>query len=466
MRNQLPQFQIRKKNFFERAGVALKGAFFPGSSGSRFQLAFPTSVRDVYEASPYHLNSAVIAALSWKQRNFSEAYMEIIRKDDNAAATEPRAQKALNLINRPNPYWTRKEMNDAITYSLDFFGNCFLYKARISDKEHPDFGKPARLWFLPPQYVKIMFNSDGNEFISHYEYRPHTQTFKYVPEDIIHFRTGLNPDDYRLGLASLESARREIGTDNESITYRWAILRNLGIIGAIISPKDANVTFDDETKEELESWYMSKTTGDNRGKPLLLSGGVQVDKAAMSPNDMGLDSFNDLSEDRISAAIGINPMVTGLTSGKGSSSFSNFKEAHAAAYETNLIPTQSYIAEKLNYDLLPDFGLDEHFYFKWNYSRVRALMEDENKRVFRIIAMFKAGLIERDEARAQIGGMKPLGGTLGKVLVDPTKLSGRADANIASPVNNTDPTLERPAGGNGKSQPIPLDDRVPLGLGR
>ena len=95
----------------------------------------------------------------------------------------------------------------------------------------------VQVWWVPRQMMTAKFPSDGSEFISHYEYRVGGRMFEIPVRDVIHVRFGLDPKNPRMGLSPLGSLAREVGIDDYASNFTAAILRNLGIIGIVISPK-------------------------------------------------------------------------------------------------------------------------------------------------------------------------------------------------------------------------------------
>lgn len=485
MENRLDRSE-NKLGWRERGSLAIK-TFFGTNSLYSLRILSPTTLRRT-KSQPLYRNSAVMAGVSWKQRNFPQAKLNLVHKKGGGIVRmgdAPRTDDVLKLIKRKNPQgWIWSEVCQALVYSLDCNqGNAYLFKNRYKividpkgSKEEIEIkreqarklnGKIAGLTFLESHHISPEVNTEKDKesdlgWIDYYKYAPNGgEGKKFEVDDIIHFRIGIDPDNPRRGYSALDSNHQEVASDNEATSYLLSILVNLGIVGAVISPKDNNTNFDEDTKTELEEYYSEKSTGDNRGKPLVLSTPTDIQKSAQSPEEIGLYKIRNVPEDRISSATGINPMVTGLTSGKDSQSFSNFKEALGAAYDTVLIPLQEYIADKLNEELLPEFGLEDEFEFKWNYEEVRALQEDANKKAFRIIAQFEAGLITRDQALAGMG-YPTIGGKDGEFRNEPSLISGRAMANLASPANNTEPSRERPQGGNGKSLSFDINDGIAM----
>ena len=63
-------------------------------------------------------------------------------------------------------------------------------------------------WWAPQWTVEP--KGDEKTFITHYEYQPGTEPQVILPEDVIHFRFGLDADNPRKGRSQLKSVLREV----------------------------------------------------------------------------------------------------------------------------------------------------------------------------------------------------------------------------------------------------------------
>ena len=89
-------------------------------------------------------------------------------------------------------------------------GNAYWLKIRSRT------GRVVQLWWAPQSLIEPRWPTDGSRFISHYDYRAGAMPVRISPEDIIHFRFGLDPANPRKGLSPLASVLREIFTDDEA----------------------------------------------------------------------------------------------------------------------------------------------------------------------------------------------------------------------------------------------------------
>jgi HK97 family phage portal protein len=340
------------------------------------------------------MSSAVMACVRWVAKNFPEAPPQVLRTAGDQ--TEPVPDHPLiALLTRPNPAYSGLLLWAATTSSLNLNGNAYWIKWRNSARS-----KVVQLWWEPPFTIRPVAGTDKTTFIDHYEiYRNHQ--WKPLPlADVVHFRDGLDPDNPRLGLSPLASAMREIFTDQEAAAFTANLLRNMAVPGVVISPAGDN-TIDDP--ENVKALYMSKFSGDHRGEPLVLTGGVQIEKLSFTPTELNLREVRFIPEERIAALLGLPPGVAGLGAGLARNTFSNYAEAREAAYENNIIPTQRLLSAELDTQLLPDLGNPANERVSFDLSQVRVLQDDQDKLYSRMAVGYNAGFLKRSEARQATG---------------------------------------------------------------
>src|SRR5690606_3251566 len=109
-------------------------------------------------------------------------------------------------------------------------GNAYWIKLRNG------VGRPGELWYVPHWLMEPRGSEDGTVFLSHYLYRPggRHEPIRLVPEDVVHFRHGMDPRNPRLGLSPIDGVIREIFMDLESSNFVASLLHNMGVPGVVI----------------------------------------------------------------------------------------------------------------------------------------------------------------------------------------------------------------------------------------
>jgi len=282
-------------------------------------------------------------------------------------------------------------------------GNAYWIKVRNTRAQGPN-DRVSELWWVPSWMMRPAWPDDGSRFISHYVYTVDGLEYRVERYNVVHFREGLDPQNPRLGRSSLASLFREIYTDDEGANMTAALMTNLGVPGVILAPSNTTTGgIGKADPEQVKKTFMEKFGGDKRGEPLVLTAPTDVKVLSWSPEQMNLRELRKLPEERVSAVIGISPMVVGLGAGLDRSTFTNFGEAVLAAWESSLIPDQRLMAAEMEVQLLPDFGEIDDLDVDFDVSQVRALRNDLEK-VWRLAeGAATKGLLTRAAYKRRIG---------------------------------------------------------------
>lgn len=357
-------------------------------------------------ADPAWLNSIVGAAVNWIGRNLPQAPPCVYRLSGDKETIIP-GHPLTELLKRPNPYYDGRTLRQATFLSLIAGrGNAYWWIKRSNN------GMPLELWYIPHSQCWPVWEQDAttDNWISAYAYRNNGQTYYLKYEDVIHFRDGLDPFNLRSGLDPLGSAYRELVSDNEVSAYNVALLKNMGVVPVIISPKDTQATLIQTDADSLKEQYEEATTGDNRGRPLVLTGGVDVNQIGLSPKDMMPERWAVRSETRITALIGINAVVLGLESGLERSTYSNQEEARRAAWEDGIIPRLEMINSECDTQLLRFYPGASTKRVGADYRRVPVLQENRESQIKYVsLAVGGKAFLLRNEGR-DILDLEPIPG--------------------------------------------------------
>lgn len=350
------------------------------------------------------LNAPVMACVNWICRNFPEAPI-VVRKRDNEGIWSIDFRHAMSkLLRAPNPFYSGALLMMAVLAEFVAGGNAYIWKIRSSS------GRVVQLWWIPAQLITPRWPLQAgavtsDTYISHYDYSPGGRLISIAPADIIHLRQGLDSANTRLGLSPLRAVLREIFTDDEAANFTASLLRNLGIPGVVLSPKDGMVSVTPESAQTIKDKFNENFGGDNRGSVMVMMGPTDVEVLSFSPEQMDLKGIRRVPEERISAVLGIPAIVAGLGAGLDRSTFANMKEAREMAYENGIIPLQRIIGSELTLQLLTDFEEigDEQAEVAFDLREVRVLQEDENALAKRHAELVLGGIEKRSEARAAMG---------------------------------------------------------------
>lgn len=310
-------------------------------------------------------NAVVALCLGWIGDNIVEPELRV--RDVHGAPVEGNALEA--LLGQPNPAYDWDGLFAATAMMYAGHGNAYWLLARDRAK------RLREVWWVAPWEIEP--RGTPEKFLTHYVRRVGGGTEELAPEDVLHFKFGVDPRNPRLGLSRLRSVKREIYTDNQAATFMAALLKNMGIAPIMISPKDTEAVITPGDAEALQKGWLERFTGMNRGKPFVPSLAVNVDRLALTPEDLVLDRVRQFPEARICGALRIPALVVGLNVGDQTRTYANYRQARRAAYEDCLMPMARRLARAMRYRLLLEVGMDpERYEVGWDYSGVAALSDD------------------------------------------------------------------------------------------
>jgi HK97 family phage portal protein len=281
------------------------------------------------------------------------------------------------------------------------FGNTYLRKIRSTTR-----GVVTALQFLPQDMVRPVGN--GTNPLTHYVYTTDGRSFDIPVSDIIHIRYNRDPQDIRLGRSPVMAVLREIATDNTASTTAYGLLANGAMPSLIVGPdaKDQTVDISIDDARQVKRQLHEDLTGDGSGGIVVMTGAYKLDRVSLTPSELALDSVRRVPEERICSALGINPMVLGLGSGLERSTYSNYERAQQAAWEDGMVPLLRTLADAITADLLPEYPeTQEGDFVQYDLETVRALADDLAAEAERAERLYKAGIIDRAEAK-RIAGLE------------------------------------------------------------
>ena len=344
-------------------------------------------------------SSVVTAPVQWVQRSLPEARLEVRRyKSDGSPEALP-THPALELIQRPNPYYGDLALWAGTVFSYLTAGNAYWIKLRNG------MGRTGELWYAPHWTMTPRGSEDGSVFIDRYEYKPGgaVGTIVYSPDDIVHFRHGMDPRNPRLGLSPIDGAIREIFMDLESSNFVASLLRNMGVPGMVLSPK-AGATVSPDDVNATKAWIRQAFGGDRRGEPLVMGAPTDVAPYGFNPQQMNMSEARDIAEERICASLGIPAAVVGFGSGLQSTKVgATMEELRKLAWQNGVLPVARAFADELDRSLLGDFGPANGLRMVWNTSEVQALQDDLVKLATRMNIAIGGGWGRVDEGREAMG---------------------------------------------------------------
>jgi HK97 family phage portal protein len=374
--------------------------FYPASGGAELSGRFLGGASKIaYNSRDAEANTIVMAAVRWACTNIIEPPLlaAVSHKGEMVPAPD---HPLTNLIRNPiqgldvNFVTTGSSLRMGLVASLLLDGNAYLLKLRGAN------GDVIGLDWVSHTGVQVRATADGSA-IEGYSITRFGRVAKYPPEDIIHFRWLPDFDNPFLGSSPLKNCMRQVLSDNQIAIYTHALLRSPWP-SALLSPSGTDASWTRADMETVLADFKRQASGERAGHIMGLTAPAKIDRLSISPKDMDVQIMARLSEERLSANIGIPAVVIGLGAGLDRATFSNYAEARQAATEDFLVPMWRIIESTLNDQLLSEFKIKGVEYMH-DLSDVRALQDDMNELATRVNDMFKTNIINRAEARLMLG---------------------------------------------------------------
>lgn len=377
-------------------------------------------------------SSVVTSALCWMMRTFPEAPIVVQRLKEEKWEIQAQHDMAM-LLERPNPYYSGIVLLQATI--MDFcFGEAYWLKIRNGE------GKLVELWWAPRALIKPIPDPETG-LLLRYDYTPGKGALKELdPDDVCHFRFGFDPNNILRGFSPLAAVMREVYTDDQAANFTAAILKNLGIIGIVLSPKQGSIPKDQ--LPALKDDVQQRFTGDKRGSALIMGGPMDAQVLQYNLTGFDISPVRDIAEERVTAALGIPAAVIGFGTGLQQTKVgATMREMVKLAWQGGIEPNQRSIASELNRSVLKEFQDNPKiFRTQFDNSQVEALTETPTEKTNRVKILVDTNIIKITQAQRELG--YPVDKSQDKYAREFTvapKTPPPADPNLPAPVPGEDP---------------------------
>ena len=352
------------------------------------------------QAGDLMLNSIVAIGMDWYIRNWSQGVPVVRRPMPDGQVETVADHPILQLLAQPTPNVPPSLVWSWVLPDYQLLGNAYFRKVRVS-------GRVVGLQYLAADMMRPVGNKI-NPLVK-YQYTVDGTSYDIALQDLIHIRYGRDPQDSRFGRSPVTSVLREIATDNVAASAAFGMVRNGGMPSIMVGPdykggvEDLSEDDARQTKRKLQQDF----TGDNAGSVLVMTGPFKVEQVSHKPSEMAFDEIRRKPEERVCAALGLNPLVLQLGSGLERATYSNLEQATRSAWTDGMIPLMRQMSEALTIALLPDYEETQPGdYLEFDVSNVPALQADLNEDAERAERLYKSGIVDLATAK-RVAGVTP-----------------------------------------------------------
>ena len=276
----------------------------------------------------------------------------VVVDDESLPLQETGAQLAQALIDKPSPRMTGRQLLGTWAADLRLLGNAFAVKRQLPVNGGTNLGATQQLLYVSPLDMKVVYKRpesgqagfasiagyrvSGNSSMDMTAVRPlMASEIQYQPDEVIHmtYRPALsNP---LVGENILESALGLLATDQEGEIYTGVVLHNAGVTPAIVTPDEDEAPIYTQAQHAA---FEAMITGARRGSISMAPARVRVERLALSPAEMMIDSYSNLPESRLAALAGLQVSLLGWLIGLENSPWSHLPTAREYEVEEAIDP--------------------------------------------------------------------------------------------------------------------------------
>jgi HK97 family phage portal protein len=312
--------------------------------------------------------------------------------------TEVIRHAALNVWLKPNRFYTNTELLQTIQQHQELTGEWWLVVVRAEG-----FNIPIELWPVRPDRMTPV--PHPTEFLAGYIYTgPNGEQVPLRLDEVISSKLPNPLDPYR-GLGPVQSALVDLDSARYSAEWNRNFFLNSAEPGGHL---ETDMNLDDDDFKRLQTQWREQHQGVwNAHRVAVLEGGVKWKDRQFTMKDMQFNELRGLSREIIREAFGIHPHMLGLTEDVNKA---NAQEAERHFARWLVQPRVDRITEKLNYSLLPMFGVTGEGV---EFTAPRVVPEDREaddrerqSKAEAFKALVEAGVDENDAAMAV--GLPPM----------------------------------------------------------
>ena len=390
---------------YSQQGGSSSGVYYGSGYQLLNELTRPSSRE--YATVRVELSSALAVCLRTVTNAYPEAELCVERENKDGEDEREPTHPALMLVERPNPYFSGDKVLAFIVRQLMTTGNGYLVKRRGA------YGRPTELWPVPSTMMRPVWPDSGEVFISGYEITIDGKGSFLEERDVIHFRDDIDPDppSYgRCGLSPLPPILQDLYIDTAAADFTAAIMKNMGLPGAIISPKQLpdgrDVSIGKERRDEFAAEWQRRFTGQGRGRVFFPSIPMDVHQLGFDPEKMSLKEIRQICESRVAGITRVPAIVAGFSVGLEQGTLANYGQAKEMFWDSCIIPRQRDIATTLTDQLLRvDYANSEQLYFAYEHDHIKALQESETAKRQRDRDDYLAGILTHHQAVSRLGAV-------------------------------------------------------------
>jgi HK97 family phage portal protein len=406
-------------------GTGMSGSLFPGqfppmwSDGERYPNGMTDSGVLASFEQIYRTQPVVAGAVDKLTRRLATLPFGAFQEIGGSREPLDPSHGLATLLRRPRPRYSGVHLLAHIAQSLFIHGNGLVAALRGADRDAP----PIMLWPLNWAQTSAYGQPGGDvEWWSTVQFGAEERFISAT--DVLHFAWP-GPDGGPIGVSPLEKLGVTIALEDAAQRYQRSNFANGSrFSSAITFEKDMKRDQLDLARASIENLHKGV---DRSNKTILLSGGAKIQPLSMSPVEAALVDQRHVNADEIGFVFDLSgPLRGDLSHG----TMANVQEMLKSLYRDVIPPWATLIAETFQSQLIDMEPTWMNTVARFDFSD--KLRGDPREHADKLKIEVEAGIISRDEARAELG-RAPMGGKAAELT---------ANVNNQAPVEAMDNVAE------------------------
>jgi HK97 family phage portal protein len=304
----------------------------------------PTGETDrVTRDTAYAAAAYCYAAIRYRAKKVSEAPLMVIREDKDSGSEEWLPDHELApLLDQPSPDLDMGELLQRTQTYIDIAGSALWLK-----QENNLSGVGG---LVPYSGSEFHIESTAERIRGEFVIQTARGELRVPPERVIYFHEP-NPHDWHRGLSLVDVALSWLNLGQAARAATQDILRN-ALFPSVIVQAHQDWSPDKEAWEEYKSTIEGHARRENRGDPLILTGGGNAQRVSLSLKDMIPSDILGHVESVVASVFGIPAVVLQFKVGLENSPWSQMSEARRMTYEDTIEPLWADYEKRLTRQLL------------------------------------------------------------------------------------------------------------------
>jgi HK97 family phage portal protein len=250
------------------------------------------------------------------------------------------------LLEQPNPEWSRQEMMEAWSQHLHLGGNALW---------HVNIGVtgllPLELWPIPMGMSRPIPLRDGT--MLQYTYTVEDTMGRVAASQIIHAKF-MDPENFYWGMSAIKAAAKLVDTDVAANNYNYASMDNRAMPDLVIAPDAENGrSLNPKQHADFRASIADSVQGaDNSHGVIVPANKVQITKLNFTPVELDFLNSRKFNRECICAVHRVAPPLL-LFDMSGGSLSNNIDPIFRFFWENTVLPIHSKLCGAINRRLIP-----------------------------------------------------------------------------------------------------------------